>query len=249
VPAVPDPSKGGKFLLIPDRPKPALATWKTTNPLEYSLWFESRTELLVESYKYARAEIEPLRHPESAELKSVLTKAVQLLKRWRDIHFRDDRSLGPPSIILTTLAAQIYSGQRSIVAAMDQILEGLRQLVEAGIREIRNPINDDEVISEKWLAKPATYDAFVAAVADLRSRWDDVGQAVGLPNVTKKLGALFGDAAAARAVKELFGSISPALGANFVRRDTGTILTSVAAPATGAAGLVKSLPHTFHGDA
>ncbi|MGA2705300.1 MAG: nucleotidyltransferase [Isosphaeraceae bacterium] len=247
VPAVPDLDKGGHFILIPDRPKPRMTTWKTSNPIEYSDWFESQTMVLLE--KFARSEVEPMRRPKSAELKSILTKTVQLLKRWRDVRFVDDLSMGPPSIILTTLAGQIYLGQRSIVEAMDLVLEGLVQLVESDVREIRNPVNDDEIISEKWLLKPETYDAFTDAVVEFRSQWTELTGTTGIQNVTDKLKGLFGEPAV-RAVKEASAAISPARpnGSTYINRENGMILAEALPAATLSTPSVKSRNHTFYGD-
>ena len=76
--------------------------------------------------KYARwVEVEPLPTPVPATEKAALTKAVQLLKRWRDVRFKEDMDLAPSSIILTTLGGEQYTGQQICSDALTNILEGM----------------------------------------------------------------------------------------------------------------------------
>src|SRR5205807_4403651 len=93
VPAIPD-ANDAERILIPDLPNPRLKYWKSSNPVAYARWFEARTQTLV---RMAEAQIDPLRRPRPVHLKPTLKRSVQLLKRWRDIHFSDCMELSPPS--------------------------------------------------------------------------------------------------------------------------------------------------------
>ncbi|MGO9600377.1 MAG: SMODS domain-containing nucleotidyltransferase [Isosphaeraceae bacterium] len=250
VPAVPDSAKGGTYLRIPDRPKPRLISWKTTNPKGYADWFERQIILLE---KTARAQIEPLPYPVPATEKAALTKGVQLVKRWRDVRFQEQPDLAPSSIILTTLAAQEYTGEQLCSVAMTRIVEGLSAFAESGQRELRNPANPEEVISEKWLADSHAYDAFVQAAGELRDAWRDIGFAAQSPesghgNITAKLRSLFGEPVT-EAVKAASERINRARrdGKVFVERKSGGIITEGTSTAA-ASTLIKVRKQTFYGD-
>ena len=48
----------------------------------------------------------PFRKPQPYEWKPILNRVVQLIKRARDIYFKDIEDCYPQSIVLTTLAAK-----------------------------------------------------------------------------------------------------------------------------------------------
>ena len=68
---------------------------------------------------------------------------MQLIKRYRDVYFEENADSAPISIVLTTLAGQIYKGQSSVYKAISDILEGiLMNLPSDGKRLIvLNPTN------------------------------------------------------------------------------------------------------------
>ena len=71
-----------------------------------------------------RADIKPLPSDDNIE-KPPLKRAVQLIKRYRDVYFEENADSAPISIVLTTLAGQIYKGQSSVYKAISDILEGI----------------------------------------------------------------------------------------------------------------------------
>ena len=250
VPAIPDASNGGTFIQIPERPNPALSRWKTSNPKGYAFWFE-RQSVLHE--KYARAQVEPLPQPVSATDMAPLAKAVQLLKRWRDVRFADDMHLAPSSIILTTLAGYDYTGERICVDALTNILEGLVAFSRSGRRELYNPANPDELISEKWVKDERTYSAFVDRIVEFRDEWQALLNAArsplfGMGDVTARLRELFGEPVV-DAIKAVSERVTKARSNNglYVENKSGTIVT--AAPAVSVVpSLLKVRPNTFYGD-
>jgi len=250
VPAVPDPTKGGTFIRIPDKPKPKLVTWKTSNPKGFAAWFEIQTVLLG---KYARAGIEPLPGAVPAEEKAVLSKAVQLLKRWRDVYFRERPEHAPSSIILTTLAAAHYAGEPVCSVALSHILEGLVMFAQSGRTEIRNPANDDEVISEKWVRDRDSYEAFVVGIAHFRDRWQELVAASdaatsGLGDVAQRLRELFGEPAleAVKAAAEEVGTARSNSQLYIAKSDRS--LFAAPAVATVTESTVKARANNFYGN-
>jgi hypothetical protein len=69
--------------------------------------------------------VEPLPTPVSAKQMARVTKAVQLLERWRDVRFADELELAPSSIILTTLGRTFYTGEQICGEALTNVLEGM----------------------------------------------------------------------------------------------------------------------------
>jgi len=130
LPACRDHGNGGTCIQVPDRD---LRNWTPSNPIAYAIWFESATRQILIQRPSVRAlamdkaaSIQPIPTLEAAEEKTVLQLAVQLLKRWRDIHYTDSK-FPPISIVLTTLAADIYRGEALLSQALLLILE---QIVE-----------------------------------------------------------------------------------------------------------------------
>ena len=230
VPAVPDCDGADEdCILIPDIPKPHLKDWKPSNPVGYARWFELRT---IKTIKMAEARVDPLRQPRPAHLKPTLKRSVQLLKRWRDIHFADEMDLAPPSIILTTLAAQLHKGEEWCTDALATILTGIWQITRRGKPKLYNPVNPDELISERWEDDEASYDAFVEAIREYRERWLDLVHSRGVPEISKELKVLFGEPAV-QAFKEITKPVSQARVGNglYVTKDS-RMLTETKSPST-----------------
>ena len=196
VPAIPDRGRKGDFILIPDGSgSGAGMTWKTSNPIGFKEWLEEQKAVVAFAEK--RARVDPLDDPLPAEQKAALTKSIQLFKRWRDICWEDEPKLATPSIVLTYLAARGNPGEGSLATSFDYILDRMAEFADGGETEILSPVNDQEIISEKWLNKPASHDAFVEEIRDLRRRWDGVLEVADDPSR--------GIAPLAAALKDIFG--------------------------------------------
>ncbi len=110
-----------------------------SNPKGYIDWFNQRKKearkRLVENYCrehteriLCHADIEQLKE---YNFKTSLQKAIQILKRHRDIMFEDDtKNVKPISIIITTIAAELYNNEDNIVDTLSNILNN----AEAHIR-------------------------------------------------------------------------------------------------------------------
>lgn len=126
--------------------------WNISNPEGYARWFETRMkqayQLLQERAKlYKSATIDSI---PNYKWKTPLQKCVQLLKRHRDIIFKDDPDVKPISIIITTLAARAYQGENNLEDAVLNILDRFESLVLAKTPRIPNPVNPAEDFSDKW---------------------------------------------------------------------------------------------------
>jgi len=127
--------------------------------------------------------------------KKPLQRAVQLIKRYRDVYFQKDDTYKTSSIILTTLAGQLYNGEESIFATVENIITTIRsQVTMAGTRRIKvlNPVNVQEDFTDKWDAEPKYYTAFKNFCEHLYNEWQLLKKRQGVLNEGRVLGDLFG---------------------------------------------------------
>lgn len=169
-----------KNIMVPDR---ELRDWTVSNPKGYAEWFlkianQSQMPELETYYRklyQLKADVQEL--PEDDFFtKKPLQQAVQLIKRYRDIYFERKPQYATSSIILTTIAAQFYSGENSIFNTVDSILTKIQaesntlQLKFSRLK-ITNPMNPQEDFSEKWDKEPQLYTQFRAFTKDLYEKW------------------------------------------------------------------------------
>jgi hypothetical protein len=191
LPACPDLQSGGSCLVVPDR---QLKCWKPSNPRGYATWFEKRCELSMKTATQRLMEkAEPVPPQESLEEKETLKRVVQLLKRWRDIKYRQSPELAPISMVLTTLAANAYIGQSSVAEAMSAILDEIVRAMDSSLPRllVLNPENPQEDLSERW-EDSAKYRAFVDGIYDLREQWRGVTGGRSIPIIAESMKDLFG---------------------------------------------------------
>jgi hypothetical protein len=236
LPACRDAISGGSCLLVPDR---STLTWTPSNPRGYIQWFRTRAESRRQDLV---AKAKPIPAHETVEEKLPLQLAVQLLKRWRDLHF-SDKDRAPISIVLTTLAADCYAGEQYVSEAMSAILDGIVHRIEfADSRGIRlaviNPSNPKENFAEKWQSNGG-YEYFKAGILKLRAEWGAIIS--GRRDINKPLEGLFGEYVNKALVKQ----------ANRIQeaRMAGALAVNSAGVITGLGRTVtKVRPNIFHGD-
>lgn len=252
VPAIPDVSchPWETCIRIPDR---HLRLWRDSNPKGYGGWFDTqsakRLVVLKESRYSLSANVEPLRSPVPAPLKPPLKLSVQLFKRWRDVVFQDRMHLAPSSIVLTTLAGELYRGEGHPTDALANILNGIclwAQNVDQIV--LMNPSNPKECITDRWRENREAYDTFIQEVSDFRIALQDLVQYGRYPDCIKELKEMFGDWPVARAFTKYAERRKAASygGQLYTEKTTGNLSLGYNAGAA-AAGLLKNKGHTFHG--
>ncbi len=242
LPACKDLKKGGTCILVPDR---KLKDWTASNPKGYSSWFDERARQLFVRRLLERAE--PIPSQEMAREKSPLKLCVQLLKRWRDIRYKNKSDVAPISIVLTTLAAHFYGGAQSITRAMGSILEGTSELARSSYPRlvVLNPTNPDEDFSEGWDARPNTYREFVDGITEFDAQWKALLQTRGIHKITSALERLLGEELAKRVVEKQAMDIEAARATNQLGMKKGS---GIIAGLTGSS-VVPIRPNTFYGEA
>lgn len=148
-----------------------------SNPKGYVRWFfqycrqKKNVRPFAGSTERASTEQEDLKQNKN---KTTLQKAVQLLKRHRDIMFMDDETNSKPiSILITTLAGQVYEGEstiyETIINFIDKVPSYLEKTKKDGFYYVENPSFKGENFADKWKEHPERQKAFFAWIDKLRN--------------------------------------------------------------------------------
>lgn len=153
-----------KALLITNKENNGNYTFTFSNPKGFSDWFEKR-KLSEDAFKRSvllrMAGVEPV-NTDNHRNKFPLQRAIQILKRHRDIMFELNPDNKPISIIITTLAALSYDGEIGVYDSIKNILEKMSEYIvfRSGKYYILNPVDTQENFADKWNAKPEKAKAF-----------------------------------------------------------------------------------------
>lgn len=215
LPAIPNAEQLPDGILLTDT---ELRLWQKSNPKEYSAWFRKAMAAQFESRRaeLAKALSASVEDVPEWRVKTPLQRAVQLLKRHRDILFQSDPENRPVSIIITTLAARAYSSQNNVYDALLALVRDMPRYIENrnGRWWVANPVEPEENFADKWNEKPERRAAFLAWLARVQQ---DVAAAVQTKNLEKAVQSLsprFGTGAVANAESRMLGHLgvsAPAL--------------------------------------
>ena len=202
LPAIPDPDSADTALLITDRD---LLRWQYTNPAGYAAWFHNQAQEEFRSRRASRA-AELRKSVEDVpewQIKTTLQMTAQVLKRHRDIHFKEKTDLKPASIIITTLAARAYQGEGNLFDAVAKAVESMSGLIERrpdGVW-VPNPVQPAENFADRWREAPGRERAFRSWLQKAREDFGTLLAAKGLDQATDRLVESFGTPAADAAVR------------------------------------------------
>ena len=137
--------------------------WLKSNPRGFARWFEGkmravaqkRMETLVAKRVYASVDDVP-----QYEWKTPLQRAIQIMKRHRDVMFSKMPSLKPISMILTTLAAHSYQGEEDLYEAITNVVRRMPSFVSDRTPRVPNPVNPVEDFADKWANDSALEENF-----------------------------------------------------------------------------------------
>lgn len=143
----------------------------TTNPEAYFDWFNEKQkqekQRLLENYAFQNNKnIEDV--PEYT-VKTTLQVALQILKRYRDKKFENNLDNKPISIILTTIMAQIYTGESDVYELIKSFANNYHKYIKIknGVEWVENPVNSEENFADKWQIHPERKTAFKLFIAEL----------------------------------------------------------------------------------
>lgn len=204
LPAVPNSdSKTGTGIRLTDK---QLRLWQKSDPLVYTAWFRRQCATQFEMERKAIAKASGSLAPvPDWQVRTPLQRAVQILKRHRDIHFADDLDDRPPSSLITTLAGYGYTGETSLLTATLQAVQRMPQFIENrnGVAWVPNPVCEEN-FADKWADYPLRRLKF--------ERWRTAVEA-----------DLTGLLAERRGVAAVHGRLSQAFGADVVTKAITTL--------------------------
>jgi hypothetical protein len=146
-----------KSVAITDRHVPEYRiitpNWPCSNPRGLGDWFEEKAKpgayqriaMLVDGKSYRSIDEVP-----SYEWKTPLQRTIQILKRHRDVMFKDDPEFAPISMIITVLAAKAYGGETTLWGALKRIVDCMPQYIGETRPRIPNPVNPGEDFADRW---------------------------------------------------------------------------------------------------
>lgn len=177
LPCIPEAEKfvipGATQIALTDKDKTTgTYCFKASNPSAYHDWFLLKAKPLIavnEQFVGRTTEIKPV-PSQASRVKTPLQKAIQLLKRHRDVCFADKPDCSPISIIITTLAAQASSREQNVFAVLNTILQGMENHIEKRNDGfwVANPVMQNENFAERWNAMPQLSQSFFWWIAKAR---------------------------------------------------------------------------------
>lgn len=244
LPAIPDEEAtiGNTGLEITDRTE---TQWQKTNPAAYTSWFRDR---MAEEFITARKALASVRSvgveeiPEW-EVRTMLQRIVQSLKRHRDVFYEKDLSLRPPSILVTTLAALAYQPNVDFYRALYDTVKRMPDHIDhsAHAISVSNPVCNGEDFGERISEDANRLELFGKWMDRLTSTFEQLPETRGgIPNLKNRLAEDFGEkvaSAAATKVAEGFRYDSET-GMLKMAPGTGTLNTKIGHTVT---------PHEFRG--
>jgi hypothetical protein len=180
------------------------------------------------------------------QVKTPLQRAVQLLKRHRDLHFQNDPDDKPVSIILTTLAAKAYSNEDLLYDALRAIVHNMPDYIERrnGKWWVPNPVNDKENFADKWNEYPERREKFMAWLDKVESDFEDILRSRGA-DLMEGMKPIFGTGAVNKAARRMGASyLHQAQSGSLRMAHTTGIISSAASAVAGSTTVPK---HTFYG--
>ena len=163
-------------LKVPDK---EIKDWTDSNPKGYAKWFNDKCNTVIEIpvFEQKSASIEPLPEAAPYAYTKPLRRAVQLMKRYRDIYYEDKESNGVKSIVITTLAGDFYTGESDEYDCINSILDKIIRTIEDNNGQpfdIYNPTNTKEKLSEKWDSDSKSYDEFCKFIYEFKLKWNEL---------------------------------------------------------------------------
>lgn len=222
---------------------------KYSNPYQYQQWFEERMKSVLASAReaYARTVRCSVEDVPTYAVKTPLQKAIQLLKRHRDIFFKEDDTNAPISIIITTLAAHAYNGEVDLYEVLRHIIREMPNYIERrdGRYWIPNPTIADENFAEKWNESGAKATAFYEWLEQVKTDLIESPLMLsGIHNYRTAFGKCLGEAPAGR-VAAAYGAQAKAAadaGTLGILNGSGRLTSNV-----NANGVNKAERHNFYG--
>lgn len=216
--------------------------WLKSNPDGYALWFANRCKA-DESVKLMAEAIVPIEKYNKD--KTVLQRIVQILKRHRDMMFRYDTDDKPISIIITTLAARAYNGEKNLLEGLVNVIENMEKSIiknDKGEDVVPNPVNPEENFADKWSTHPKRRENFYKWLAAVKKDVHEILDGANRIQIQNTMNRVFG--------KDLITKASSLL---VERRKSklatgAALLTSTGKVTASTVGRIVNTANTFYGE-
>ena len=218
--------------------------WLQSNPFGYAKWFIDRAETNTIKLFSLNESIQPV--PKFQKKRLPLQRVVQILKRHRDMMFKDDNEK-PISIIITTLAGYAYQGQTEVLDALLDVIDRMHLFIEDKLdhdtREsykfVGNPVNKSENFADRWRDTPAKERKFNDWLKKVKADILNATLQTGQHNIINSLSESFGE----NAVKKTFSNIGDR--ARLLTEQGNNRFDAKFGLSTAGASTIK--PHKFYG--
>jgi hypothetical protein len=185
--------------------------WQKSNPKEYSDWFHRAMAVQFHRVRedLAKSLSASIEEVPEWRVKTPLQRAVQILKRHRDVMFQNDLENRPVSIILTTLAAQAYKNQENVADALLTLALDMPKYIENrnGKWWVANPVEREENFADKWNEKPERRIAFLRWIDSVQRLVLQTSQTDSFIKATAALKPTLGDVAVSEAETNYLASL------------------------------------------
>jgi len=220
--------------------------WMKSNPFGYAKWFFNKATFTHEKRLLFADSVNPV--PKFQKEKFPLQRAIQLLKRHRDIMFNgnDDK---PISIIITTLATLAYNKDISLIEALFNLVNNMDKFIDIrydyrvhrDVKWISNPVNPEENFADKWIEHPQREANFFKWLSQIRTDINIIAQQRGRHNIATAMKKAFGELA----VTKVFSTLGER---DYNLSQSGNMKMSTGTGILGSTGTVKVQSHNFHGN-
>ena len=174
--------------------------WLCSNPKGYAEWFRSRMKKRGAAIRRSLTRRQIDNVPDY-RIKTPIQRAIQILKRHRDIWFDKNQSdydekAKPISIIITTLAAHAYYNERDLQQTLLKILTQMPHYIEYyhnGVTLIRNPVNPIENFAAEWQKYPIRKASFMDWLKQVQLDLTEALELGDIQNVEKSLKFCLGE--------------------------------------------------------
>lgn len=219
--------------------------WLSSNPRGYAQWFdeikkpifqeisERQKQIILEKNYEVFANIEDV--PDTL-VKTPLQRAIQILKRHRDIRFLNHEwdNDKPISMIITTLSARLYQQEEDVLTTLENIIKQLSsysvlfeseflktyipkshhfiQRKSNGEWYIPNPVNPNENFADRWHENDnRKAKAFFEWLNWVKTDLIQILDLANLDNITKSMKHQFGETLIEKASQNILVIASPAI--------------------------------------
>ena len=264
-PGIPDQNNANEedAISVPDK---KITVWKASNPIGYAKDFEdiaavAPTYMDSEDMRFTEAamsagNVEKL--PTHTVFKGILRRAVQIMKRHRDLLFLDNSEYegkSPISIVITTLASRAYrdavTGRNfnNELEVLITVVESMTDYIETKVVNgkiemwVTNPKNEHENFAEKWNTDSKKVEAFRYWHGNFIEKLQELASVQSMALVRKKLEQLIGEGPSEAAIDKRFEYLNEAREKNklFIAK-TGAISTAATSTAVKSNTFFGKLP-------